>query len=185
MNTPYQSSCLTKSCVYIVYAKGRFKWGPRGSVQQNGAILSIKRCKLDQKFLNEGPRPTKDKTKCLLYDIILKGNTNDPDQEMKLKEELIVWRTIRKIGSCSRVQFASNCFNVVPIYVLGPWTPHLQQPLVLLCVLVLSCWKTKVHTPKTNTAPKTNTHYVPYPYIWVLQMYEHGLMMNTSTRSLV
>lgn len=139
MNTLYQFSCFTKSCVYIVYAKGRFRWGPRGSVQQNGAILLVKRCKLNQKLLNEGPSSRKDKMKCLLYDTILEGNANDPDQEMKLKEELIFWRTIRTKGSCSRVQLASNCFKLAPIYVLGPWTPHLQQPLVLLCVFVLSC----------------------------------------------
>ena len=58
---------------------------------QNGAILSVKRCKLGQKPLDEGPRSRRGKVRCLLHGIILEGNTNGLNQEVKLEGELMFW----------------------------------------------------------------------------------------------
>ena len=49
--------------------------GHRERVQQNGASLLAKSCKLDRRPLDEGPRPRRDKARCLLHDIILEGDT--------------------------------------------------------------------------------------------------------------
>ena len=63
-------------------------------VQQNGAIMLVERCELDKRPSNEGPRPRRGKVKCLLHDTTLEGDTNDPNQEMKLKEEFMFWSII-------------------------------------------------------------------------------------------
>ena len=54
---------------------GALDGGRRERVQQNGAIPLAKRCKLEQRPLDEGPRPRRDKVRCLLHDIILERNT--------------------------------------------------------------------------------------------------------------
>ena len=64
--------------------------GPRGTVQQNGAILLADRCKLGRSPLDdEGPRPRRDTVRCFINGIILEGNNNDPNQEMKLKGDFM------------------------------------------------------------------------------------------------
>ena len=48
--------------------------GPRGTVQQNGAILLADRCKLGRSPLDdEGPRPRRDTVRCFINGIILEG----------------------------------------------------------------------------------------------------------------
>jgi hypothetical protein len=37
--------------------------------------MLVERCKLDQRLLDEGPRPKRGKVMCLLHGIILEGNT--------------------------------------------------------------------------------------------------------------
>ena len=59
-------------------------------VQPNGPIMLVERCL----SANEGPRPSRGKVRCLLHGTIWEGNTNDPNQEMKLKEELVFWSVI-------------------------------------------------------------------------------------------
>lgn len=54
---------------------GPLDGGPRDRVQQNGAILLAKRCKLNRMPLDEGLRQRRDKVRCLLHCIILEGNT--------------------------------------------------------------------------------------------------------------
>ena len=63
--------------------------------------------------LDEGPQDLRrGNLRCLLHGIILEGNINDPNREMKLKGELMFSRIIlegRVQGeSTSRVQYASN-----------------------------------------------------------------------------
>ena len=50
--------------------------------------------------LDEGPRPRRSKVRCSLHDIVLEGNKNGLNQDMKLKGKLMFWRIILK----SRVQ---------------------------------------------------------------------------------
>jgi hypothetical protein len=63
-------------------------------VQQNGAIVLVESCELDKWPSNEGLRPNRGKVGCLLHATILGGNTSDPNQEMKLKEELKFWSIV-------------------------------------------------------------------------------------------
>ena len=46
----------------------------------------------------------------LLHGIILEGDTNDPDQEMKPKKELIFWRIILEDKIQGKVQFKSSIY---------------------------------------------------------------------------
>ena len=58
---------------------------PRGRVPQNGATLLGERSKLDQRLLDEGPRLKRGKVGASLW----RGNTNDMNQEMNLRGELM------------------------------------------------------------------------------------------------
>ena len=62
----------------------------------------------------------------LLHDIILEGNTNDLDQEIKLNGELILWRTTLESRVQRSIEFKGSIslklFLIGPC-VLGPWTP--------------------------------------------------------------
>lgn len=51
--------------------------GSQGEGPQNKAILFTKRCKLDQRPLDEGPSLRRGKVRCLLHNIISEGNNND------------------------------------------------------------------------------------------------------------
>ena len=59
----------------------------RARVQQNGVILLVERCNLDGRHF----RPRWCKVRRFLHGIMLEGNTNDPNQEMKLKGELVFY----------------------------------------------------------------------------------------------
>jgi hypothetical protein len=48
-----------------------------------GAILLAKRCKMDKRFLGEGPTSRRGKVSCLLHGISLEGNTRHLNQEMQ------------------------------------------------------------------------------------------------------
>lgn len=47
-----------------------------------GAILLAKRCKMDIRFLGEGPTSRRGNVRCLLHGIGLEGNTPNLNQEM-------------------------------------------------------------------------------------------------------
>ena len=106
--------------------------GPRGMVQQNGGLILTERCILDRTPLDEGPKPRRNTVKHLLHDIILEGDNSTLNQEIKLKGELMFWRTILE----GRVKFKGSIYlkllQIAP-YVLAPWTPlhhlkHLLRP---------------------------------------------------------
>ena len=68
--------------------KGHFRW----RIQQNEAILLAKRCKLDQRPSNEGPRPTRERERQsevspTWHHFRRKHFLNGPNQETKLKGE--------------------------------------------------------------------------------------------------
>lgn len=44
---------------------------------------------MDQRPLDEGPRPTRGNVRCLLHDIVLEGNMNDLKQQMKFEGERV------------------------------------------------------------------------------------------------
>ena len=58
--------------------------------------------------------------RCLLHGIVLEGNTNDLNQQMKLKGKLMYGEPLGKVnfkgGFASRVQFASKCFELVLMF---------------------------------------------------------------------
>ena len=99
---------------------------PRGRARQNGAILLAERCKLDQRPSGEGLRPRRGKVGRVLLDIILKRNIHGPNQGMKLKGELMFWRTICAYRVQGMVLFKGQiCLKLLQIgpSLLDLWTP--------------------------------------------------------------
>ena len=74
--------------------RGALDGGRRGRVQRIGAIPLAERCELRRRPLDEAPKPGRGKAKHLPYDNVLERHTDDPNQEMKLKEELMFLGTL-------------------------------------------------------------------------------------------
>jgi hypothetical protein len=67
-----------------------------GKVQQNGAILLVESNKLDLRPLDKDPKlikPIWGGIYVAFNGIVLKGGSIGLDQNMKLKGDLLVWRT--------------------------------------------------------------------------------------------
>ena len=116
-------------------SEGLFRRGSKGEGPTKWAILLAKWCKLDQRPLDEGPRPRRGKARCLLHDINLDGNTklNGSNQEVKL----MFWRSVLK----SRVQ-GKICpvqeFNLPQLVLVGPiWA--LEEYILTMNIVTTRC----------------------------------------------
>ena len=82
--------------------------------------------------LDEGREPRRWKVRYFLHGISLERSTIGPNPVMKLEGEHMFWRIVCKVqgfkgGSCSRVQFASNCFKFVHMFL--KYGPQYKVPL--------------------------------------------------------
>ena len=98
------------------------------------------------------------KIKSLLHGFILEGSTNALNQEMKLKEELIFWRTKMEgmVQFKDWIYFASNYSKLVPMFLdhvpppKAPLTIVFGSFLVLLLCHVFISFPPKIVEPKSK-----------------------------------
>ena len=119
-----------------------------------------KRCKVGRKACKIHDQEEAIQMRYLLHVIISERNTNDPNQETKLKRKLIFWRTFWKMrskgGSGSRVQYPSKCFKLVLMFLdrgspskvpLNGWLSYYSVACTLAAELriVLDDWTVSIN----------------------------------------